>query len=687
MILKADDLGCAADGRWLREVSITAGSASLTVPPGSVLAVDVGASISVPGAADMVATIADMPEAKKVERATITAGEHDLVVHLTSENRFVGDHKGWRIVVDGAGPSGGPLVTDIEQVGKWSGGQQVLVLADSAATSIEDTTAFANDGSRAKLSDHARASVGPLSLAVNGRPVQDAVMIVGSKILRSAEARFSRLDIGASVTIEGAGHYRTTVEEVTGDATVVLADPAQRTVVNGPADVWRPESDCAPPVRAMLQTAADSGGPVEIEFGAGVYDFTALPLVGAASCAMRLTGLSDLTLRGAGRGVTVLRLMPEQDLQGASPGVDDTHVILAKGCMSLKITGLTVHGAYLTMALGGVEQMHGVFLGAGCGEVDLDDIEVFQSAGDGVRLLGADDNPTHDIRVDRCRLTQNHRSGVAVQREVHTTRIRGCVIDMTPPGEDACIDLEPTGKAPAQAPRDVIIDFNTLVHGNAAVAVSLSGIAAERPARRIRFARNTLTGGRLGGRHTEELTLRDNTIDAGDADVRGAMVRLHGRCADLRVEGNQVLAAGEQADGITAGGKDAAQMVVVDNVVGTAGLGIEVVTSGDGVEVRGNEVRGQNNRPGIRVVSVGKTTHEGIVVRDNEVRDFGRAGIVVSPGEAPDTLVGPVITGNSIDGGGPIGIELGGHEGQWTEAVVEDNAIGAGIPVPIHGPE
>jgi hypothetical protein len=86
VILKADDLDCAADGRWLREVSITAGSASLSVPPGSVLAVDVGASISVPGAADMVATIADMPDAKNVERATTTAVAHDLVVHLEAQS-------------------------------------------------------------------------------------------------------------------------------------------------------------------------------------------------------------------------------------------------------------------------------------------------------------------------------------------------------------------------------------------------------------------------------------------------------------------------------------------------------------------------------------------------------------------------------------------------------------------------
>ena len=93
------------------------------------------------------------------------------------------------------------------------------------------------------------------------------------------------------------------------------------------------------------------------------------------------------------------------------------HVLMAKNCHGLRIAELTIHGAYLTMAQGGVEQMHGVFLSEGCDEVDLDDIEVFQSAGDGVRLLGEVGNPVHDVRVDRCRLTQNHRSGVAVQRD------------------------------------------------------------------------------------------------------------------------------------------------------------------------------------------------------------------------------------------------------------------------------
>ena len=42
MILNADDLGCAADGRWLREVSIPAGSPVMTVPAGTVLGVGVG---------------------------------------------------------------------------------------------------------------------------------------------------------------------------------------------------------------------------------------------------------------------------------------------------------------------------------------------------------------------------------------------------------------------------------------------------------------------------------------------------------------------------------------------------------------------------------------------------------------------------------------------------------------------
>src|SRR3954447_3644715 len=110
--IHADDLDCSADGRWLRGVSIPAGSSALTVPTGSVLDVDVGKSISIPGAVDMVATIRELTGAKAVQHAAISLGSPNLTLMLaTSEEPFVPHHEGWRIVVDGAGPGGLPLLT------------------------------------------------------------------------------------------------------------------------------------------------------------------------------------------------------------------------------------------------------------------------------------------------------------------------------------------------------------------------------------------------------------------------------------------------------------------------------------------------------------------------------------------------------------------------------------------------
>lgn len=68
--------------------------------------------------------------------------------------------------------------------------------------------------------------------------------------------------------------------------------------------------------------------------------------------------------------------------------------------------------------------MHGIFLTAGCTTVRIEDVEVFQSAGDGVRLLGDAGRQARGVLVHRCHLIQNHRSGVAVQREVTKVRIR-----------------------------------------------------------------------------------------------------------------------------------------------------------------------------------------------------------------------------------------------------------------------
>ena len=55
----------------------------MTIPVGAEMATAVGASISVPGAADLHTMIHAMPESKKVESVAITAGFTDLTVSLT----------------------------------------------------------------------------------------------------------------------------------------------------------------------------------------------------------------------------------------------------------------------------------------------------------------------------------------------------------------------------------------------------------------------------------------------------------------------------------------------------------------------------------------------------------------------------------------------------------------------------
>src|SRR5205814_7300654 len=60
MDLNVNDFGCVADGRFLEEVSVSEGSAVLTALGGGLRPVDVGKEVAVPGAADLVAVIADL---------------------------------------------------------------------------------------------------------------------------------------------------------------------------------------------------------------------------------------------------------------------------------------------------------------------------------------------------------------------------------------------------------------------------------------------------------------------------------------------------------------------------------------------------------------------------------------------------------------------------------------------------
>src|SRR4051812_40124265 len=270
------------------------------------------------------------------------AGGSTLTAVLTGADGFFQArvHQGLRITVAGAGPQGAPLVSDVSEVTSGT----TLELADAAATTVTAAHAILNRRDVVALGDYARATAVDVTVDLVDRVVTDVRMTVGQRGMRSQTAAFSALDLGKTVTIRGAGRLVTTIQAVTSSTLVTVAAPAQRVVTDGPADVWR--TDSRPGFQQLL--VALEGLQVEsadIRFSPGVYDFTRIPQTpGAPAAALGLEGLTNLRLFGAGPGVTVIRLMPDQDLHGP-----DTHVVLVRHCRKLTVRDLTVNGAYLTM--------------------------------------------------------------------------------------------------------------------------------------------------------------------------------------------------------------------------------------------------------------------------------------------------------------------------------------------------
>lgn len=575
-------------------------------------------------------------------------------------------------------------------------------IAIPGAVDMHATIAQFLDARRVRLSDHARANVGPLTVVLAGRTVTDAAMTAGSRVLISDTAEFSSSDVTTPVVIRGAGHLNTTITAAVDDSTIQVADQATRTVTDGIADVWNPESKALDGFRAILAEISATGvGPAEIVFGPGVFDFKRLPKqAGLLDAAIGLNGLTGVTLRGAGPGVTTIRLMPEQDLtHPATDTVMDTHVLMARNTRELSLRDLTVHGAYLTMA-GAVVQMHGIHIAQGCQDTVIDDVTVVHCAGDAIRLVGEPTNQVRRVRISGCRLVRSKRTGVAVQRSVQTVWLRDCHIEMGPESTGACIDLEPTGNG---APEDLFIESNTLVHDSPAVAVSLSGTSHGPPARRIRFTGNNLTGGGMGGVNAADVLVSDNLVTAGPT---GQVLVFRGM-NDLRIADNVIVAPGEPRTGITVSrhnSVDTTRISITGNRIDVGGTGIDVISGGSHLAVCGNRIFGAGSGIGIRVELIRAPIHRDIRIADNSATNFGVAGIrlVAKRPPATDAVPEPAvevlcvgISGNHIHVDTPTppaglaGISLEGPTGNpvWLRRVIiEGNQISGNVPRKIDRP-
>jgi hypothetical protein len=669
MDLDVNDFGCVADGRFLEEVSVSEGSAALTALGGGLRPVDVGKQVAVPGAADLVAVIADLADRQEVLAASMTAGSKQLTGTLVDPVRpgqplpFRQDlHAGRRITVAGAGPAGAVLLSAIHQVVDAT----TVILDDAASAAVSRVEVIVNDPARVGLSNYARRTLDGLLVDLGDRSVSDAAVQIGGRGLVSDTARFSSLDLGKTVTLRDAGLFVTTIASVDSSQQVTLAAPAPRAVAGVAADVWR--TDSRPGLMQLLGALAGlDTEAAEIRFGPGVYDFKRISPEGndpMPEAAIGLRGLRNLTLRGSGAGATILRLMPNQDLHGP-----DTHVIQTRDCRQLTLRDLSVHGAYLTMGNTN-EQMHGINLNAGTQEMVVERVAVFQSAGDGIRLLGAEDNKVRKVWIDNCRLMQNKRTGVAFQRGSELVWVRDCFIEMRAPSSDSSVDFEPSGNG---APTDVILDSNMIDHDTPAVAVSISGISGPDPARRVKFVNNVVRGGTVFCTDVDDLSIQDNTIVNTDDPHRVSRIPVHVQRGGHRlvVTGNLLVNEHPAARGMIVisevNNRPVDRAMIAHNLCFTrAGSGIEVRSCED-VTVDGNLLVATSGcSQGIAVQASSVSDVSSVSVRDNDIttEDAGSwdTGILIGSGETVQHIT---VTGNAIGGAG-TGVRFQGGTLQQT---------------------
>ena|GEM_PF-1819918 len=659
MILYANNFGCVPDGRFLERASIAASSEVLTDTDGILRPTDVGKNIAIPGAIDLVTTIARLVEHREVREAKMEAGSKELTGTLFDPEKPVGKdeerfnqnvHEGRRITVAGAGPGGDLLVSDIVDVINAT----KIVLADAASTTVSNSKVILNRPDRVALDDYARRTVTDLTINLGDRTINDAAMTIGGRGLISETAKFSSLDVGKEVTILEAGLLVTTIQSFVSSTQVTLVTPAQRAVEAGLADVWKTDS------RLGLEQLLASLGNLEVEsaeiwFDPGVYDFTRIsdgnhPM----NAAIGLQDLRNLTIRGAGSGVTILRLMPQQDLSRS-----DTHVIETRDCRRLTFRDLSVHGAYLTMAKTN-EQMHGINLNQGSEEIIVERVRIFQSAGDGIRFLGRAANPeegaldkkVRKVWVDGCQFVQNKRTGISFQRASEFVWVRNCYIEMTPPSTDSCIDFEPTGRG---APTDIFIDSNFLNHGTGAKAVSISGIGGKDPTRRVKFSNNVLIGGDIFCTDVDQLTIQNNTVLVSDPRTKTNIpIQIQRGGEGVIITGNLLVNdnTGAVISLSEVNQRQVTRALVANNICCVrSGVGIQCFSS-DEVAIQGNMVVATDScNSGIRIRSE-SSSMDNISMRDNDItiRDAGRWEIGIQVAASPQPIGHVLVTGNSIRG-------------------------------------
>jgi hypothetical protein len=235
---------------------------------------------------------------------------------------------------------------------------------------------------------------------------------------------------------------------------------------------------------------------------------------------IQMTGLGGgswfmIHIGGHAENITVRDLFLDGDRTGLAHAGDQTHLI----------------------KIGGSNSVPGGAVG-----IKVLDCTLTGSVGDGIAILpteapaGSGDEVS-DVRIVFCSFIGNGRSGISNQRSAKLVQI---LHNHFEGNSDQDIDLEPTGNTPGSGPSGYLIFGNSIVHGNATVAVTLSGVSGTIPASGNTFACNQIRGGALGLVNARDTLITGNYIEAGLTSP-GPVVRLTGRVEGVRFADNHVL--------------------------------------------------------------------------------------------------------------------------------------------------
>lgn len=217
-------------GRFVERATVATGSDQLKAADPVFAAGDATKLIAIPGAVDLVATIADLGEYREVRNATMTPGSNVLTGVLFDPKKNVDErdepfkqdvHVQRRVTVEQAGPGGSTLLTTITTVNNGTS----VELADNATNNVSGVKVVVNQPDLAVLSNYARRKVSDLIVGLGDRTINDGAMELGGRGLQSSSASFSSLDLDKQVTIVAAGLHVTTIKSAISPNAVRLTAP------------------------------------------------------------------------------------------------------------------------------------------------------------------------------------------------------------------------------------------------------------------------------------------------------------------------------------------------------------------------------------------------------------------------------------------------------------------------------